>query len=402
MNYQDVPSSTALSPSQVAPARVAIAPERLRRAMMWAGLVAVIIIGVLVGFDLFRKQMMASFFAGNKPPPVSVNFETLSPSSVARTLQAIGSISAIHHVTISPEAPGTVTRIAFEPGQPVNAGQLIVQLNDATERADLANARAQQKLAVANLKRAQELAGKGNMSQAQLDQAQSQSEIALAAIARIEALIEQKAVRAPFDGTLGVRQTEVGHYLERGAAIVHITNMNELFVEFSLPEQARPQVNLNQQLDLTVDAYPGRTFKAMIAVIDPQISVATRSIKIQAVVDNSDGLLMPGMFANVKVALPVDQGMMTIPETALDYSLYGNSVYVIEDAGKDASGQPIFTAKRAAVKTSVTIDGRIVVAEGLRDGQRIVTTGLSKLFDGATLILNSTPTLVKPATLPIP
>ncbi|MSO97873.1 MAG: efflux RND transporter periplasmic adaptor subunit [Rhodospirillaceae bacterium] len=402
MNYQDVPSQTAMSPTQVAPVRTAVDPARVRRAVLWAGVIALVVVGLLVGFDLFRKQMMASFFASNTPPPVSVNYETLSPSAVARSLSAVGSISAIHHVTISSEAAGTVKSITFLPGQPVKAGDLIVQLNDATERADLANARAQQKLAIANLKRAQELASKGNLSQAQLDQAQSQSEIATAAISRIEALIDQKAVRAPFDGTLGIRETEVGHYLDRGKAIVHITNMKELFVEFSLPEQARPQLSLTQTLDLTVDAYPGRVFKAEIAVIDPQISVATRSIKLQAVADNFDGLLMPGMFANVHVALPVDQGQMTIPETALDYSLYGNSVYVIEDAGTAADGKPIMKAKRTTVKTGSSVDGRIVVTEGLSQGQRIVTTGLSKLFDGATLILNATPTLVKPATVPVP
>jgi multidrug efflux system membrane fusion protein len=215
-------------------------------------------------------------------------------------------------------------------------------------------------------------------------------------------VIAKKLIRAPFSGTLGIRQTEVGHYLEAGRAIVVITDMEKLFVEFGLPEQVRPKLSLGQAVNLTVDAYPGKTFTAIIAVIDPQVNTATRTIRLQAVADNSEGLMMPGMFANIAVQLPSDTSRLTIPETALDYSLYGNSVYVIQDGGKDAKGQPVLTAKRTTVQTGTTNNGRIVVETGLNPGDRIVTTGLGKLFDGAHLVLNATPTLVKPDTMPVP
>lgn len=396
MNYQD-PGL----PEIAAPAASAAGPSaaRMRRAVIWSVLVAALAIGAIVGFDLFRKQMMASFFAAQTPPPVAVNVETVTASSVAQTLSAIGSIAAVHQVTISPETAGLVTSIAFVAGQPVKAGDLIVQLNDATERAELDGFRAQQKLAEIALKRARQLAGSSASSQAQLDQAQSSYDTATAGIARAEAVINQKALRAPFDGTLGVRQTEVGHFLDRGKPAVQLTNLDELYVEFALPEQTRPQISLGQAVDVSVDAYPGRTFAGQIAVIDPQINVATRSIRLQAVVANPERLLNPGMFATVNVALPPAEGQITVAETALSYSLYGNFVYVVEDGGADAKG-PVLKAKRTTVKTGAAVDGRLIVTEGLKAGDRIVTTGLGKLFDGARLTLSETPTLVKPTAIP--
>jgi len=401
MNYQDKAPHVE-APAAGMTASAAISPERMRKAMIIGGSAIVVVIALLVGFKVFTNQMMKSFFASNTPPPVSVNFETVTQSPVARNLTAIGSIAAIHQVTLAPEVSGQVVRFDFIPGGPVQKGDVVAQLNDASEQADLAAARAQQKLSGLTLKRTQDLLAKGAVSQAQLDQAQSQYDAAAAEAARAEALIAKKRVRAPFDGVLGVRQTEVGHYLEAGKPVAMLTDMTQLYAEFTVPEQARPQLNLRQTVDLTVDAYPGKTFTAVLAVIDPQVNTATRTIKIQAVIDNSEGLLMPGMFANVAVNLPASADKVSIPETALDYSLYGNSVYVIEQAGKDEKGQPILKAKRTTVQTGAVVAGRIVVESGLKAGERIVTTGLSKLFDGAQLSLNAVPTLVKPTELPVP
>lgn len=401
MKYQDESATTSASIPGVSP-RTAISPERMRRAMLIGGTVILIVIGLLVGYKVFTNQMMKSFFASNVPPAVSVNYEVVQKTAVAQKLTAIGSIAAIHQVTISPEISGQVRRIAFVPGAPVKKGDVIVQLNDASEQAELANARAQQKLTGLTLQRTIELRAKDAASQAQLDQAQSQYDAATAMIARTQAIIDKKLIRAPFDGVLGIRQTEVGHYLEAGKAIVVITDMDQLFAEFTLPEQLRPQLSLRQPVELTLDAYPGKVFTAIIAVIDPQVSTATRTIRLQAVADNTEGLMMPGMFANLAVVLPSGEDRLTIPETALDYSLYGNSVYVIEDGGKDDKGQPVLKAKRVSVKTGATANGRIVVETGMKANDRIVTTGLSKLFDGAHLTLNATPTLVKPNALPVP
>ncbi|MBL8628579.1 MAG: efflux RND transporter periplasmic adaptor subunit [Rhodospirillaceae bacterium] len=378
-----------------------VTPQRMRKAIVISGLVLLVVIGLLVGFNIFRNSMIKSFLANNTPPPVSVNFETVKISNVPQNLTAIGSVSAIHQVTIAPEVSGKVTSISFVPGTAVKKGDVIAKLNDATEQADLATARAQASLAAVTLKRSEELLAKGSISQATYDQKQSEYTSANAAIARAEAMIGKKTLRAPFDGVLGVRQSEVGHYLEPGKAMVTLTDVQNLYIDFTLPEQARPVLTQGQNIDFTVDAYPGKTFSAILAVIDPQVNTSTRTIRMQAVAENKDGQLMPGMFANLKVELPAATDKLTIPETALDYSLYGNSVYVIQNSNdKDAKGQPVLTAKRTQVTVGETIDGRIVVETGLKANERIVTTGLSKLFDGAHLALNDTPTLVKPAEPP--
>ncbi len=402
MNYQER-SPSALSKVEAAFTDLAggrVSPQRMRKAIVISGVILLIVVGLLVGFNIFRNSMIKSFLANNAPPPVSVNFETVTTSDVPQKLGTIGSVSAIHQVTIAPEVSGQVTSISFIPGGKVKKGEVIAKLNDSAEQADLASARAQQKLAAVSLKRSEELVGKGSISQATYDQKKSEYDAATAAIAHAEAVIAKKILRAPFDGVLGVRQSEVGHYLEPGKAMVMLTDMDSLYIEFTLPEQARPVLSQGQNIDFTVDAYPGRTFTAILAVIDPQVNTSTRTIRMQAVADNKEGLLMPGMFANLKVELPAALGKLTIPETALDYSLYGNSVYVIQDGGKDAKGQPVLTAKRTTVTVGDTVDGRIVVESGLKANDRIVTTGLSKLFDGAHLALNDKPTLVKPAEPP--
>ncbi|MDX2222389.1 MAG: efflux RND transporter periplasmic adaptor subunit, partial [Rhodospirillaceae bacterium] len=374
----------------------------LRRAFAITALALAVVLGALWGFNAFRQNMMQQFFANNRPPPLAVNTEIATPAEFPRTFTAIGSVSAINWVTIAPEVDGRVTAFSFIPGGEVKSGELLVQLNDEPERAELASYRAQLRLADVALKRARELGTRGAAAQAQVDAAQSQYDVAAANITRLEALIAQKALRAPFDGVLGVRRVEVGQYLRAGDPTVTLTNVDNLFVEFTLPEQARPELALEQRVALKVDAYPGRTFDAVVAVIDPQIDMSTRTIKLQAVITNNERLLMPGMFANLEVMLPPTAGVITLPETALDYSLYGNTVYVVQDGPAGADGKPTLTAKRVAVTLGDRHDGRVAVLTGLKAGDRVVTTGLIKLFDGSQILLNETPTLVKPAEIPIP
>jgi multidrug efflux system membrane fusion protein len=344
--------------------------------------------------------MMASFFANNKPPPLAVSTEVVATSTMPQALTAIGSVAAVHQVTISAEASGKVSKLVFQAGTAVKKGDLLVQLNDAPEQADLASARAQQRLAKVSLDRAQQLTAKGFVAQSQLDQARSQYDAATAAIARDEALIAQKQVRAPFDGTLGVRLIEVGQYLEPGAAMVVLTDESLLYVDFTVPEQARPQVQMQQDVTVSVDAYPGKTFRGRIYVLDPQITADTRTVKLQAVVENKDHELMAGMFANVSVQLPPREGVLTVAETAIDHTIYGDSVYVVSNGPAGADGKPTLIAKRAPVTTGERADGRVAVT-GLKAGDRIVTAGQVKLFEGAAVTLSTTPVLVKPETVPV-
>jgi multidrug efflux system membrane fusion protein len=396
MNFQDPVPPTA-STSAV-PRRLTAAQRRKVAIVTAAAVVAVI--AVLVGFDALRSYGMKKFFANNKPPPLAVNSEVVQTGRLAQSLSAIGSVAAVHQVAISAEVGGQVSRIAFQAGTAVKKGELLVQLNDAPEQADLAASRAQQRLAKVSLDRARQLTGRGFVAQAQLDQAQSQYDAATAAIARDEALIAQKQVRAPFDGTLGVRLIEVGQYLQPGTAMVVLTDVSFLYVDFTLPEQARPQLALGQDVAVTVDAYPGRSFRGRIYVIDPQINPDTRTIKMQAVVENSERLLMAGMFANVRVALPPREDVMTVAETALDHTLYGDSVYVVRTGEPGPDGKPQLKVAHVPVTAGERADGRVAVT-GLKPGDRVVTAGQVKLFEGAAVTLAAEPVLVKPAQVPL-
>ncbi|MCB2107651.1 MAG: efflux RND transporter periplasmic adaptor subunit [Rhodobacteraceae bacterium] len=399
MNYQDTHDP---KPEPIAASHAPVSRGRMTRAFVVTGLILVLVLGALVGFNIFRNNAMKAFFASNRPAPLAVNTEVVAAGEFPRILTAIGSVAAVNWVTISPEADGRVDAFTFVPGGEVRQGDVLVQLNDSTEQADLNNYRAQQKLADATLRRMRELKKQGAASQAQLDQAQSQFDVATAAIARVEALIAKKTVRAPFDGILGLRQIEVGQYLKAGETIVTLTNIDNLYVEFTLPEQAQPRLALGQTVELTVDAFPDRTFTALIAVIDPQIDMGTRAIRLQAVIENTDRALRPGMFANLKVMLPPQTDIITLPETALEYSLYGSTVYVANDGPAGENGQPMYQAKRTTVTTGNRHDGRIAITSGLKSGDRVVTTGLIKLFDGSQILLNDQPTLTTPNEIPIP
>ena len=394
MNYQDPQPQGSVAPP---PRR--LTPEQRRKVFIITASAVGAVLALLVGWNLFTGMMMKKFFANNKPPPMAVSTEVVQAMTLDQSLTAIGSVAAVHQVVISAEVNGQVSKIVFQAGMPVKKGDLLVQLNDATEQADLAAARAQQRLSKVALERAKSLIGKGFVSQAQLDQAQSQYDALAANIARNESLIAQKRIRAPFDGVLGVRQIEVGQYLQAGTAMVMLTDTSFLYVDFTVPEQARPSIKLEQDISITVDAYPGETFAGRIYVLDPQVSADTRTVKLQAVVQNRDNKLMAGMFANVKIALPPRPDMLTVSEIAIDHTIYGDSVYVVKPGDAAADGKPTMKVVRTPITTTQRESGRAAVT-GLKAGDRVVTAGQVKLFDGAAVTLSAEPTLVQPTKIP--
>ncbi len=394
MNFQDRPTQGSITPAS----RQLTTGQRRKVFIITAASVGAVL-AILVGWNVFTGIMMKKFFANNKPPPLAVSTEVVQPMTMAQSMTAIGSVAAVHQVTISAEIGGQVSKLLFVAGQPVKKGDVLVQLNDSTEQADLLAARAQQRLTKVSLDRAQSLIARGFVSQSQLDQAKSQFDSVSATIARNEALIAQKRVRAPFDGTLGVRLIEVGQYLQAGAAMVHLTDTSFLYVDFTVPETARPHLRMEQDLNITVDAYPGETFAGRIYVIDPQISPDTRAVKLQAIVQNRDNKLMPGMFANVKVELPAKPDVLTVAEIAIDHTIYGDSVYVVKPGDAGADGKPTLKAVRAPITAGQRENARVAVT-GLKAGDRVVTAGQVKLTEGATVTLSTEPVLVAPTTLP--
>ena len=365
--------------------------------------ITLVILGLLgaalYGFNSFRAKAIADFFANNKPPPTPVALADATVQTIPKYLPAIGTLQAARQVTVAPEVAGRVERLPFESGSRVKAGDPLVQLNDATEQADLLAQRAQARLAELNLERYRDLRRSQATPQSNVDQYQAQLDEINANMKRTTALIGQKLIKAPFDGDLGIRQVNVGDYVNPGATIGTMTDLSQLYINFTLPEQALPKLSVGQGVLINVDALPGRDFEAKITTIEPQVSADTRAVKVQATMDNRERQLRPGMFASVRVVLPPQPDTLTVPETAVDYTVYGDSVFVaMKKQGQDGKEQMV--VERKAVKTGDRLANRVEIRNGLNPGDRVVVSGQLKLDNGAAVVEAQSNPLTPPQTLP--
>jgi multidrug efflux system membrane fusion protein len=378
-------------------------PVRRRALIVRIVIMAVLmalVLGGLYAFDRFRDKAIADFFANNKPPPTPVAVAPAVVQDVPQRLPAIGTLAAMRAVTVAPQVAGRVTKLSFEAGAHVKAGDALVQLDDQTERADLEAQKAQARLAELNLTRAKELLKSQAAAKATVDQQQAQLDEIRANIDKTEALIAYKLVKAPFDGVLGLRQIDLGQFLQAGTPVVTLTDLSKLYVNFTLPEQARRQVSVGQTVEITNDAFPGRVFDAKVTAIEPQLNADMRAIKVQATMDNPENLLLPGMFANLEVVLPPRQNVITIPETAVDFTLYGDSVFVIrEEKGED--GATVLKAVRTPIKVGDHVKGQVVVQSGLEAGMKVAASGQIKLSNGAPVTIKESDALTVPQKLPL-
>jgi membrane fusion protein, multidrug efflux system len=367
------------------------------RWLVIVGLALVVVLGGLYEFNRFRTQAIANFFAHNKPPPAQISAVVAQTQSIPRFARGIGSLAAVHQVTINPEVGGRVTKIFFAAGQTVKAGDPLVQINDAPDRGDLANYQAQARLAEITLARSKELVQHQYTPQETVDQNKSQLDQMNALIQKTEAIIAQKLIRAPFSGQLGIRQIEVGQYLTPGAAIVTLTDLSNLYVNFTLASHMRSEISVGQRVEITADAFPSRVFTARITAIEPQLSADTRTIEFQATMSNADNALLPGMFVDAGVVLPPQPDAVVVPETAVEYTLYGDSVYVIRQNGKGANGEPILKAVRTPVKTGTRWADKVAILEGLKPGELVAAAGQVKLQNGGQVAVTGSPQPLPPA-----
>jgi multidrug efflux system membrane fusion protein len=347
----------------------------------------------------FKPKMIAAYLAANAPPPTAISVVTAKTANVPQALTGIGSIQAVHQVMVAPEVAGRIVQIFFESGTTVKAGDSLVQLYDKPDRGDLQNFQAQQRVAELNLKRSQQLVGRYT-PQATVDTDQAALDQAEASIAKTQAVIAQKLVKAPFDGQLGIRQVDLGQYVQAGSTVVTLTNLDQLYVNFTLPEQAKSQLAVGQTVHVTVDAYPGKVFDAKLSTIEPQVTADTRTLKLQAVLDNPGHLVLPGMFANASVVLPSLPDVVVLPETAVDYSLYGDSVFAIKADGVDATGKPVMKATRVFVKTGQRFDNQVAILSGINAGDVVAASGQLKLSTGTVVSVISTNALKTPDQVP--
>jgi multidrug efflux system membrane fusion protein len=363
-------------------------PVRMTRWFIIVGLLLAVLVGGLVGFNAFRTKMITQFFANNKPPPASVSVAETKVEVIPNLLTAVGDLAAVHQVNVTSDVSGRITDIMFTAGSTVKAGSPLVQLFDGPEQGDLANFKAQATVAQLSLDRAKQLAARQFGPQSTVDTAQAAYDQANAGIAKTQAIISQKLVRAPFDGELGVRHVEVGQFLTAGTQIVSLTDLSELYANFTVTEKGSAQLKVGQTVRVGVDAYPGRTFEGKITAIEPQISTDTRNIRVQATIANPDRILKPGMFATTTVVLPDKPAVVTVPETAVDYTLYGDSVFLITEK-KEEDGKTSLTAVRTFVRTGNRVNGRAEILSGLKAGDRVVAVGQLKLQSGAAVAIST-------------
>lgn len=374
-------------------------PVRMIRWFIIIGLALVLLVGALVGFNIFRGKMIAQFFANNKPPPTMVTVAEAKAEVIPNLLTAVGDLAAVHQVNVTSDVNGRITEILFKAGTDVKAGTPLVQLFDGPEQGDLANYKAQATVASLQLDRAKQLAARQFGPQATVDQAQAAFDQANAGIAKTEAIISQKLVRAPFDGELGVRRVEVGQYLTAGTQIVSLTDLSNLFANFTMPERDSGQLQVGQTVRIKVDAYPGKLFEGKVTTIEPQVSTDTRNIRVQATIPNPNKILKPGMFTSTTVVLPDKPPVVTVPETAVDYTLYGDSVFLITEK-KEADGKTSLVATRTFVQTGNRIEGRAEILKGLKAGDRVVSVGQLKLQSGSAVTISTDPAPPIPAQPP--
>ncbi len=358
-----------------------------------------------VGYGLyffvgFKNGAIKSYFASHKPPPAPVEVAAAKRADVPQTLAAIGTLTADQQVNVTTQIAGQVREIHFVSGQRVKKGDKLVQLDDAPERADLANYEAQAHLAEANMERTMTLLKSDFVARQTMDQNRSIMDQAKAQIQKTQAIIGQKLILAPFDGILGIRQVNLGQYIGPGTSIVNLINTGMLHVDFRLPEQTASKLSIGQEAEIAADAVPGKTFKAKITTIEPRVSELTRTLSIEATLANPGETLKPGMFADVSVMMPPIADAITIPVTALDATLYGSSVLVLEPEGNPS--YKIFKLRREPVTAGLYFGNQVEIAKGLKGGETVVASGQSKLQTGALVTPIDTTALIPPAKVALP
>lgn len=372
-------------------------------------LIALIIIGVLLGglayFKLvFMPQMIKGFLASQVPPPATITAEAAKAEEWVERLPAIGTLIASQGVEIASQVAGIVTGLGFESGQDVPVGSKLVQLDISVEQADFASAEAILKEADVSFKRQTDLLLKAVASEANVDTARAKRDSAEAALNRIKALIAQKAILAPFAGRLGIRHVELGQYISPGLAMVSLQALDPVWVDFPMPEQNVGKLRVGQTVQLSVDAYPGKVFAGTIASLDARVSQETRTLLVRGTLPNPDRTLLPGMFANVAVLSGEPTKVISVPRTAITYSLYGDSVYVLkrkEDQPAPAKPEDtIYAVERRFIKSGQVREDRVAVTSGLKAGEQVVTTGQVKLTNGGLVKVDNSQALKAPTQRP--
>ena len=370
-------------------------PAQARRRIRWIvilGLIAVVLALVgIKGSQIFTLVKAAKMMT---PPPESVATAKAQAESWSVATPAVGTLVAVHGVTLSSEVTGTIREILFDSGDSVKKGAVLVRIDTSTEQAQLAAAHADAALARATLARARQLRQTGANTQSDLDAAEARAKQTEAAVANLEATIAKKNIRAPFDGRVAIRQVELGQVLSPGTPVASLQSTTPIYVDFYLPQQALANLKVGEQARMQIDVFPGSSWEGKVSVINPEIDVATRNVRIRAIFDNPDGRLTPGMFAKIEVLSGDQQRVTAIPATSVIYAPYGDSVFVTEES-KESDGKSRTIARQRFVRLGERRGGFLAVVSGLSAGEAVVSAGAFKLRNGMPVVVNNS---LSPAT----
>ncbi|HRQ05277.1 MAG TPA: efflux RND transporter periplasmic adaptor subunit [Nitrosomonas halophila] len=353
------------------------------KRMLLVAILTMLIFGGLFGWKFYQDRRAQSRIQPPSPPVVAVT--KVRQEHWQPYLTSVGSLVAVAGVDVSNELAGKVTAIHFESGQAVRKGQLLIELDTTTDEAELQGLQADELLAQVQLKRSEQLLDKQFISQSAYDLSRVQLAQAQSAVKTKLSVIAKKRIRAPFDGRLGIRLVDLGQYLAEGSPIVTLQAVDPIYVDFTLPEQHLANLFVGQEVTLIVQAYPDKHFQGTIGALNPVIDIGTRSIKVRATLPNPEQHLRPGMFADVRVLSSQPLAVLTLPDTAITYNPYGESVFVVES---DARG---LTVQRRQIEAGDTRQGRVQIIKGLQAGEHVVSAGQVKLRNDMQILIDEQP-----------
>jgi len=354
---------------------------------------------IIAGLGYFKVRQFQAFAShGFQAPPEAITTIIAKQETWPSTLSVVGTLEAVHGVTVSADLPGTVDRIMFESGKPVQQGEVLVELDTRQERAQLAANEAQRDLAKINYARYEQLQREGVISKQDYDKAMADQRQTEANVGEIHATIDRKTIRAPFSGVLGIRQVNLGQYLAAGSPIVALQSLNPIYVNFSVPQQVIGQVKVGHKVTLTTDNLAGVEFTGHINAMDSIVDQATRNVELQATLANPEAKLRPGMFAQVEVGVGASTQVISLPASAINYAPFGNSVFIVTDM-KSPDGKSYRGVRQQFVKVQGSRGDQVGVISGINPGEEVVTSGVFKLRNGAAVAVNNK---VQPSNNPAP
>jgi membrane fusion protein (multidrug efflux system) len=366
--------------------------------MIWRFLLAVVllvvVVGGIVGFNMFRAKMIAGYFAGMQPPPVTVSTVDVEPITWKPGLEAIGTAGAAQGVDLAVETSGIVQSVLFQANDHVEQGQHLAQIDDAIERADLAAAQAELDLAKTQLLRQQELRERGVIAINDLDVAQATASSAQSQVTKLTAVMSQKSLEAPFGGTIGIPQIDPGQFVSPGTVYATLQDLSRMRVDFSVPEQQIRLLSIG--MPVTASSEVGDvTLTGQISAIEPRIDPNSRLVTVRAELDNPGEAVNPGQFMRVRVELPEEQNVIALPQTVLSSTLYGDSVFAVRTSGEGDQAKK--TVEQVFVQAGRRSLGLVEIVSGLKAGDVVVSAGQNRLAGGATVVVDNT---VNPAAPP--